>query len=123
MQRIFFITIGILLSFYSYSFAQTSNDQILGKWTNADKTRILEFVKNETSYDAIIRKIDNQDLIGKKQITGLKTSGKNTFNNGILFIFNKNREASVSATLVTDKRLELKASIGFMSKRETWTKL
>ena len=122
MQKLFLFTIGILLNFYSYSYAQT-NEKILGKWTNADQSRIIEFVKNGNTYDAIIRKTDEASLIGKKQITGLKASGKNAFNKGTLHIFKKNKEADVSAGLLSDKKLELKASIGFMSKKEIWTKL
>lgn len=122
MQKLLLLVTGVLLNFYSYSYAQ-SNDKILGSWTNADKSRIIEFVKSGTSYDAVIRKTDEASLLGKKQITGLVATGKNSFAKGTLHIFKRNKEADVTANLVSDKKLEIKASIGFMSKKEIWTKL
>lgn len=102
--------------------AQTSEDKILGKWTNEDKTRVIEFVKNGTSYDAIIRKAENGGVIGKKQISGLKPSGENNYENGTVYII-KSRTASCSAQITKDDLLNIKASYGMMSKTQVWTRL
>lgn len=103
--------------------AQTSGDKILGKWTNEDKTRVIEFVKNGTSYDAIIRKAENGSVIGKKQISGLKPSGENNYVNGTVYIIKKSRTASCSAQITKDDLLNIKASYGMMSKTQVWTRL
>lgn len=103
--------------------AQTSEDKILGKWTNEDKTRVIEFVKNGTSYDAIIRKAENGGVIEKKQISGLKPSGENNYVNGTVYIIKKSRTASCSAQITKDDLLNIKASYGMMSKTQVWTRL
>jgi len=121
MQKIILILAGLLLSLNI--FAQTGNDKILGKWTNEDKTRIIEFVKSGNAYDAIVRKTEDNSIVGKKQITGLKASGSTSFVNGTVFMIKKGKTAKCSATLLGDTRLNLKASYGILSKSQTWTKI
>ncbi len=113
--------VSVLLGISTY--AQSNNDKILGKWTNEDKSRVIEFVKNGSSYDAIINKAESSSLVGKKQITALKHSKENHYTDGTLHIIQKGKTASCSAKLVSDTKLALKASIGFMSKTQVWTKL
>ncbi|MEO7979116.1 DUF2147 domain-containing protein [Flavobacterium sp.] len=121
MQKIILITAGLLFSLNI--FAQTTNDKILGKWTNEDKTRIIEFVKSGDAYDAIIRKAEDNGLVGKKQITDLKASGTASFVDGKLHIIKKGKTAECTASLSGDAKLIIKASYGMMSKSLTWTKL
>lgn len=122
MYRLFLITVSLFTSMNCFS--QSSNDKILGKWTNKDKTRVIEFIKNGSVYDAIIRKSEkNTSIIGKKQITSLKSEGKDSFDGGTVHIFQRNKEADCSAKLLSENQLEIKASLGFMSKSEVWTKL
>lgn len=119
--RVIFPLIFILLSMNMK--AQTSEDKLLGKWTNEGKTRVVEFVKNGTSYDAIIRKAEDAGLIGKKQISGLKSSGKDSYTDGTVYIIKKGKTASCSAQITKDGLLNIKASYGMMSKTQVWTRL
>lgn len=121
MQKLLFLFVSALL--YSGINAQESIDKILGTWVNEDRTRIIEFVKNGSSYDAIIRKADDPKLVGKKQITGLKKSGNTSFKNGVVHLIKQGKTAKCSARLVNENRLELNASYGMMSKTQIWTRL
>lgn len=118
MKRLFFalviILIGVKVS------AQVSGDKILGKWINEDKTRIIEFVKNGSAYDAIIRKAENSDVIGRKQITQLVSAGEGTYNNGIIHVIKGNKTVNCKANLLTNGKLEIKGSKGLISKSQVW---
>ncbi|PZU16438.1 MAG: hypothetical protein DI622_11555 [Chryseobacterium sp.] len=103
--------------------AQNSPDKILGKWTNEDKTRVIEFVKNGTSYDAVIRKAEDESVIGKKQITGLKRQQEGSYTNATVHIIKKGKTASCSAQITKDDHLNIKASYGMMSKTQVWNRL
>lgn len=103
--------------------AQTSQDKLIGKWTNEEKTRVIEFIKKGTSYDAIIRKAEDGSVIGKKQISGLKPAGNGNYTNGTVYIIKKGKTASCSAQITKDDLLNIKASYGMMSKTQVWTKL
>lgn len=121
MQKLFFLMVSMLLGTSIY--AQSSNDQILGKWTNEDKSRVIEFVKNGSFYDAVIIKAENSSYIGKKQISNLKFDKNNAYKGGTLHVYQKGRTANCSAKLVSSTKLELKASSGMMSKSQVWTKV
>lgn len=121
MQKILLMAAGLLFSLNVL--AQTTNDKILGKWTNEDKTRIIEFVKSGDAYDAIIRKAEDNSLVGKKQITALKATGTTSFSDGTLHIIKKGKTAKCTASLSGDTTLYIKGSYGMMSKSITWTKL
>jgi len=121
MQKIILMVTGLLFSLNI--FAQTTHDKILGKWTNEDKTRIIEFVKSGDVYDAIIRKAEDNGIVGKKQITALKATGTTSFADGTLHIIKKGKTAKCTASLSGDTTLYIKASYGMMSKSLTWTKL
>lgn len=106
------------------AYAQTVNsDKILGKWTNEDKTRVLEFVKNGSTYEAVIRSAEDKSLVGKKQITGLKVNGSNTYKDGTVFLFKKNSSAKCSITFVDTNKITIKATKGLYSKSQAWFRL
>lgn len=121
MRKLILITVSLLMSIGL--FAQNQNDKILGKWENKEKTHIIEFVKNGNTYEAIIRKSKNSSVIGKKQITGLRPSTKGIYVDGELFLYQKKTSVECSVKLVNDTKIEIKASKGWMSKTEVWTKL
>lgn len=122
MQKIILI-FAVLFSTIG-AFAQTGNDKILGKWTNEDKTRVIEFVKSGSVYEAVIRKADDKSLIGKKQITGLKPGKKTTtFTGGTVHLFKKETTATCTATLSGSNKLILRATASGMSKSQTWTRI
>lgn len=113
--------LGCLLSLNMY--AQEGANKILGRWTNEDKTRIIEFVQNGDAYDAIIREASDKSVIGKKQITGLKPVNDVSFSDGTVFLVKKGKSAKCNATRIGENKLEIRANYGMMSKAQTWTKL
>lgn len=121
MQRIILIITCLTLNLSL--FAQSDNNPILGKWTNEDKTRVIEFVENGTTYDAIIREAEDKSLLGKKQISGLKSTDGVNFLNGTLYIIKRGKSSKCSAKLLGSDQLQLKASYAGISKTQTWTKL
>lgn len=121
MQRLIILLVGILFGISAYS--QTAEEQILGKWTNPDETRVIEFVQNGDFYEAIIRESDEADFLGKKQITGLKYHKNGTYKDGTVHVLQKNRELDCTANLLSTAELELKVSFGFMSKSAVWTRV
>jgi uncharacterized protein (DUF2147 family) len=109
--------VGLLTTAY----AQTNGDTILGKWTNEDKTRVLEFVKAGTGYDAIIREAPDQDLIGKKQLTRMAYS--NGIYTGNVLLPKKGKSYSCTLKMKTDMTMELTAKAGFMSRSQVWARV
>lgn len=121
MQRAFLIIAGLLFGMNVH--AQSANDKIVGKWTNEERTRIIEFVKNGNTYDGVVRKAEDERLVGKKQITGLRANGNSSFTNGVVHLFKKGKTATCSVTLSGETKLYLKANYGMMSKTQVWTRL
>ena len=121
MKQLLFLMLGALMSLNT--FAQDANDQILGQWTDKDNSRIIEFVKNEQGYDAIIKEVEDASLVGKTQISALEYDKNNAYKNGTLHIYKKNRTAKCSAKLVSATELELSVKVGFRSKTAVWTKI
>ena len=121
MQQFIFLSLCMLFSMST--FAQNTNDRILGQWTDEDHTRVLEFVRNGSFYDAIIREADPSLLIGKKQITSLKYDTGNAYKDGLLHAFQKGKTVNCSAKLLEDNKLQLKASKGLTSKSSVWTRV
>ncbi|MBK8493212.1 MAG: DUF2147 domain-containing protein [Saprospirales bacterium] len=121
MQQFIFLSLCML--FCMSTFAQNTNDRILGQWTDEDHTRVLEFVRNGSFYDAIIREAEPSSLIGKKQITSLKYDTGNAYKDGLLHAFQKGKTANCSAKLLEDNKLQLKASKGLTSKSSVWTRV
>lgn len=113
--------IPLLLTGAAYAQTATTADGIVGKWTNEDKTRILEFVKNGTTYEAVIVQAPDQQMVGKKQITGLQyANGSYT---GSVYLPKKNKTLPCTIKLKNATTLELSAKAGFMSKTQTWTRI
>lgn len=121
MQQFIFLSLCMLFSMSAM--AQNTNDRILGQWIDQDQTRVLEFVKNGSSYDAIIREAEPNSLIGKKQISSLKYDKGNAFKDGLLHVLQKGKTATCSAKLLDDNKLQLKASKGLASKLSVWTRV
>ena len=121
MQKLIILFVGLLLC--AGINAQENNDKILGTWINEDRTRIIEFVKNGSRYDAIIRKAEDPKLHGKKQISGLQKSGSDTFKNGTIHLIKQGKTAKCSARLIGEDRIQLNASYGMMSRTQIWTRL
>lgn len=101
--------------------AQTNVDAILGKWTNEDKSRVIEIIKTGSSYHAVIKKAPDESVIGKDQLTGLVyRDGSYT---GKVNLPKKGKSYPCTATIKSDGTLQLTASAGFISKSQTWTKV
>lgn len=101
--------------------AQVDEAKLTGKWTNEDRTRVLEFVKTGDTYEAIIRQAPDKEMIGKKQITGLVYKG-GTFK-GTLHLPKKNKVLPCTLVINSDGLLELSAKSGFIGQKQTWSKL
>lgn len=120
MKRLVFALATLLISVGAFS--QSVADEILGKWTNQDQTRIIEFVKNGSTYDAVVRKAENTEVVDKKQITGLTANGKKNYKNGVIHILQKGKTVNCKAELIDEDKLEIKASKGMISKSQVWTR-
>lgn len=118
MQKLMILFAGFLLA--GNLAAQSANDQLIGLWTNEDQTHTIEFVQNGDTYEALIRKADEANLVGKKQITGLEKVGKDAFDKGTLYIIRKGRTAKCSVKMPDRDRLKLTASVGLFSKSQTF---
>lgn len=101
--------------------AQTNANDILGKWSNEDKNRVLEFVQNGSTYEAIIKQAPDPSLVGQKQLTGLSFS-KSSYN-GKLYLPKKGKSYPCTITLNANGTMELTAKAGMMSKSQTWTRV
>ena len=102
---------------------QTPGDQILGSWKYETQNRVLEFVQNGSTYDAIIREANEPEYIGQKQISSLKFHKNNRYNGGSLHILKRGNTADCSAKLLSDTELELTVKFGFMSRTQILTKV
>ncbi|AWH86361.1 hypothetical protein HYN59_15140 [Flavobacterium album] len=112
---IFLLSLFTLLQFNTV--IAIDND-LSGKWINEDKTRVLEFTQNSGIYEAIILKAEDNSLIGKKQITGLKKVG--TSYKGTLHVIKKNKEMDCTVTIKNTNTIEIKGSYGPVSKSQKW---
>jgi uncharacterized protein (DUF2147 family) len=98
------------------------SDQILGQWTNEDRSGVLEFVKNGSDFDAIVRKAPIPDYIGKTQIASLKFQKDNRYEGGTFYAFKKDKTLRCAATLYSANELELKLSKGPMTQKRILTR-
>ena len=101
--------------------AQTNADDILGKWTNKDKTRVLEFVKSGNSYEAIIQEAPDKQLLGKKQLINLQY--KSGTYQGSLYLPKHGKTLPCTIILNSNGTITLSAKSGFISQSQTWTKI
>lgn len=119
--KFFSIAIFVLTALFTTAQAQTSADNILGKWTNEDKTRVLEFIKSGDNYEAIIKESQDKSLVGKKQITDLKY-GNGSYK-GNVYLPKRGKTFPCTLTIKSDGSLQLSAKAGFMSQSQIWTKV
>lgn len=119
----YLLAIVIATMFSAAAAAQGTPDQILGRWTDDDRSRVLEFVRNGSTYDAIIREADTDSLVGKVQISDLSYAGDNRYEDGTLYIFRHDRTASCTIRLLSDSRMEFRVRSGLTSRTQVWTKL
>ncbi|MAN27568.1 MULTISPECIES: DUF2147 domain-containing protein [Mesonia] len=104
--------------------AQEVQDPMIGLWKDGSSDRTFEVVQNSAgSYDAIIHKAENKDVIGKKQITNLKAVGNKKYDGGTIHLFSRNKTGKCSAELKDLKTLEIVGKVGFFSKSAIWKKL
>jgi len=108
---------GLLTTVY----AQNKADGILGKWTNKDKTRVIEFVKSGDGYDAVIREAPNANIVGRKQLTGVAYSN-GTYTGNVL-LPKKGKSYPCTLKMKTDSTMELTAKVAFMSQSQVWTRV
>ena len=118
-----FLSLVVLLvsALFIQAKAQSGSDAILGKWTNEDKTRVIEFIKSGSNYNAVIREAPDQSIVGKNQLTNL--SYRDGIYNGNVLLPKKGKSYPCSLKIKTDGRMELTAKAGFMSKSQVWTKV
>lgn len=103
-------TLALLLLLISTSF---SPDSILGKWTNADKSKELTLVKNGDSYTGTSE--------GKEILQHL------VYNNGSytgkVFLPKRNQTFPCTIKLKGDDTMEITVKAGFMSQTKVWTRI
>lgn len=97
-------------------------DAIIGLWTNEDAAREIEFVKTGTTYEAIIKKAPDKNLVGKKQITGLEYHD-GIYEKGRLFLPKRGKSFSCTARLINNTSIELSVDAGIMSKTQVWIRI
>ncbi len=107
--------------FTSQAKAQTNPDNILGKWTNEDKTRVLEFAKRGNFYEAVIQEAPDKNLIGQKQITNLRYD--DGVYRGNLYLPKRGKTLSCTISVKDNSKMELSAKAGMMSQSQTWTRV
>jgi Uncharacterized protein conserved in bacteria len=122
MKRLVCMFWGLFMFITFNAFALNANHEILGMWRNEEGSRIIEFVQNGAVFDAIIRKAENPSLVGKRQISGLKLTGKDQYDEGMLHLFKRDKTAKCSIKMVGADKIEIKAGIGLMSKSQIWVK-
>jgi uncharacterized protein (DUF2147 family) len=103
-------TLALLLLLISSSF---SPDSILGKWTNADKSKELILAKNGDTYTGTSE--------GKEILQHL------VYNNGSytgkVFLPKRNQTFPCTITLKGDDTMEITVKAGFMSQTKVWTRI
>lgn len=121
-ETIYFSTVLVVLTMLVASAdAQTKGDSILGRWTDEDRTRVLEFQKVGDYYEAIIKDAPDKTLIGQKRIVDLKYSGGAY--NGLVYLPNRGRTLRCKLTIDSEGHLRLTAKSGFMSQSQTWSRV
>ncbi len=96
-------------------------ETILGKWTNDDKTRTIEFVKKNNTYEAIVREADKAELVGKTLITSLVA--ENGKYNGKIYMPRQGKSFSCTIVLKDEDTMMLTGKAGLMSRTKTWTRV
>jgi uncharacterized protein (DUF2147 family) len=119
-KRIITLLIFFIAGFTVY--AQTMPDKILGKWMNEDKSRVLEFLKNGSVYNAIVRKAEDENFIGRQQIRGLKPDG-DAYEGGTINLFKRKKTAKCTIRFINNDLFEIQGSYGVISKSQRWSRV
>lgn len=120
-MRFFSLILLCITMTFVHAQAQNGPDAILGKWTNEDKTRVIEFVKTGSNYNALIREAPDRGVIGKDQLTNL--SFREGSYKGNVQLPKKGKSYPCTLRIKTDGSMELTAKAGFMSKTQIWTRV
>ena len=96
-------------------------DPLIGKWSNEDKSRVIEFRKAGDKFEGIIISASDPSLIGKKQFTEVEL--KNGQYRGSLHLPRKNRRFSCTIKMLNNGSLEITAQAGFSSRSQIWTRV
>ncbi len=118
-----FVSLAMLLvaALFFPAKAQSGADAILGKWTNEDKTRVIEFVKAGSGYNAVIREAPDKSMIGKNQLANINYH-EGAYNGNVL-LPKKGKSFPCSLRIKADSSMELTAKAGLMSKTQVWRKM
>lgn len=119
--KILSIAIFLFTALTTMGQAHTNADSILGKWTNEDNNRVLEFIKTGSSYEAVVKEAPDKNLIGKKQITGLIY--KNGTYKGSVYLPKRGKTFPCTLTVKSDGSLQLAAKAGFMTQVQIWRRV
>jgi uncharacterized protein (DUF2147 family) len=96
-------------------------DPLIGKWTNEEKSRTIEFRKAADKMEGIIISASDPSLIGKKQFTEVEL--QNGQYRGSLHLPRKNRRFSCTIKMLNNGSLEITAQAGFSSRSQIWTRV
>jgi len=111
----------LLFSMRMKAKAPENAESILGKWTNEEKTRVLEFSKKGNSYEAVIVQANDEQMVGKKQVTDLQF--KNGMYHGTLFLPKRQQSYPCTIKLISTDVMEITASAGMMRKSQKWLRV
>lgn len=120
-MKTFYLVVFIIATFFVPKQTQNSRDAVLEKWTNEDKTRVVEFVNTGISYNAIIRKAPDESIVGKNQITDIIYS--NGIYNGKVNFPKKGKSYPCRLRIKNDGSIELTVKVGFINKSQIWTRI
>lgn len=122
-KTIQFLSLVLLLATAVFSRAQAQNgaDAVLGKWTNEDKTRVIEFIRSRNGYDAVIREAPDQSLVGKNQLSNLSYH-EGTYSGSVL-LPKRGKSYPCMLRIKKDGSMELTAKAGLVSKSQVWTRV
>ena len=101
----------------------TQADRILGRWTNEEKTRTIEFIKRDEVYEAfpVLPGSNQPDTKGRAVISGLRYDGKKY--TGQAYAPKQNRQFACSIVLQGNDKMVLTGKVGFISQTRTWTRV
>lgn len=121
MFRSIFIAASMLLTIGVM--AQTSQEGILGVWTNEDKNRTIEFIEDNGRYSAVVLSADKPEAVGQQPIKNLKPIGNNRYEGGTVYIHEKDRTAACTAKVIGEDKLKLTVDLGMIKRSKTWTRV
>lgn len=103
-------TLALLLLLITTSFTP---DTILGKWTNADKSKALTLVKNGNVYTGTS---EGKDVLQNLVYANGTYTGK-------VFLPKRHQTFPCTITLKGDDTMEITVKAGFMSQTKVWTRI